>query len=70
MNIDIGLVINILLFLLGLIIGVITIWLILKNKYEMQINALQNEANIKLTSLQNQNEFLLSTKEPLANYQK
>ena len=51
-------IIEILIFLVGLLIGGVSIWLSLKNKNEIQINAIENEANIKLTSLQNQNELV------------
>ncbi len=57
--------IEILIFIAGLILGGFVIWFSLKNKNEIQINAIENEANIKITSLQTQNEFLLSTKDEL-----
>jgi len=34
-------------------VGTLTSWFILKNKYEIQNNAIENEANIKIMSLQN-----------------
>jgi len=48
---------------ISFIIGSTLIWYILKNKYEIQINALENEANIKITSLQNLNENIKKTYE-------
>ncbi len=50
--------IEILIFAIGLILGAVIIWFALKSKNEIQINAIENEANIKLTSLQNQNELI------------
>jgi len=50
--------IEILIFSIGVIIGSVAIWLVTKNKNEIQINAIENEANIKITSLQNQNELV------------
>ena len=49
--------IGILIFLAGLIIGSIAIWFVLKSKTDIQINAILTESNIKLTSLQNQNNL-------------
>ena len=41
----------------------ILVWYILKNKYEVINNSIQNEANIKITSLQNLNENIKKTYE-------
>ena len=49
--------IEILIFLAGLTIGSIAIWFVLKSKTDIQINAILTESNIKLTSLQNQNNL-------------
>jgi len=57
--------IEILIFISGLVLGAVVIWFSLKNKNEIQINAIENEANIKIASLQTQNDFLLSTKDEL-----
>ncbi len=50
--------IEILIFIVGCLLGGVAIWFVLKNKNEIQINAIENEANIKITSLQNQNELV------------
>ena len=42
--------------LAGFILGSVISWYILKNKYSIINDAIQNEANIKITSLQNQND--------------
>ncbi|VAY86849.1 DNA recombination protein RmuC [hydrothermal vent metagenome] len=52
--------IEILIFIFGFIAGIIIAWLLLKNKNELQINSIINESNIKITSLQNQNELVKS----------
>ena len=44
---------------LAFIIGSLISWYIQKNKYEIISNSIQNEANIKITSLQNQNDNLV-----------
>ncbi|MCK5294560.1 MAG: DNA recombination protein RmuC [Arcobacteraceae bacterium] len=41
------------------ILGLVASWFILKNKFEIQFNALENEANIKLNSLKEQNDSLV-----------
>ncbi|MFA7084619.1 MAG: DNA recombination protein RmuC, partial [Arcobacteraceae bacterium] len=41
-----------LLFTSGLCVGSLILWLVLKQKYELMINALTNEANLKITTLQ------------------
>ncbi len=58
MSIDVSLLIDILIFIIGLTCGSVIIWLIVKNKNEIQIDALLNESNIKITSLQAQNELV------------
>jgi hypothetical protein len=45
--------IEVLMFLFGAGFGVIIAWYILKSKFDIQINAVLNESNIKLLSLQN-----------------
>ncbi len=49
--------IEIIIFILGAIFGGIIIWYSLKNKNEIQINAILNEANVKLSSLKTQKEL-------------
>jgi len=70
--------IEILIFISGIVLGTVVIWFILKNKSEIEINSIRNEANIKLTSLQNKIDYekkhyedkiqtLTSTKDELKN---
>ena len=51
-------------------IGSVISWFILKNKYEIISNSIQNEANIKITSLQNQNDMLKHSSSELLNQTK
>ena len=43
--------------ILALIVGIIISWIILRNKHEIIINAISNESNIKISSLQTQFEL-------------
>jgi len=49
--------VEILYFIGGLVVGIGVIRSSLKQKYEIQIDAIENEANIKITSLQTQNNL-------------
>ncbi len=42
----------------GVVVGFVIGWVVLKNRFELNYNILENEANIKITSLQNLNENL------------
>jgi DNA recombination protein RmuC len=44
--------------IVGVIVGFVIGWVVLKNRFELNYNILENEANIKITSLQNLNENL------------
>ncbi len=43
--------------ILALIVGIVISWIILRNKHEIIINAISNESNIKISSLQTQFEL-------------
>jgi len=49
-------------FSVGFIIAFVVAWNIVKSKYEIISNSIQNEANIKITSLQNQIENIKNIK--------
>jgi DNA recombination protein RmuC len=57
--------IEVLMFLFGAGFGVIIAWYILKTKFDIQINAVLNESNIKLLSLQNQLDLKTTSKEQM-----
>jgi len=42
--------------IVGVVVGFVIGWFVLKNRFELNYNILENEANIKITSLQNLNE--------------
>jgi len=57
--------IEVLMFLFGAGFGVIIAWYILKTKFDIQINSVLNESNIKLLSLQNQLDLKTTSKEQM-----
>ncbi len=57
--------IEILIFLIGAIVGSAIAWYILKTKFDIQTNAILNESNIKITSLQTQLDLQSDAKDQM-----
>lgn len=57
--------IEILIFVIGIIVGSSIVWYILKTKFDIQTTSILNESNIKITSLQMQLDLQTDAKDQM-----
>ncbi len=57
--------VEVLIFVAGIVLGISIAWYILKTKFNIQTNSILNESNIKLLSLQNQLDLQTTSKDQM-----